>query len=369
MLFHDRAIIDGPARITREGHLVANARVARANNIQDYMPHEIGQPPKADGSPYRIFRPEAEIFAKDSLSSACNRPIVLNHPAGDVTAANWKALSVGDTGGEIMRDGESMVVPVMVMDAAGVTAVRSTHPEFSWGYTAELAMTPGKFGDAAYDGTIHTVRYNHLAAVPSARGGHDLRIIDERTIPEKPAMKIKIGDAEVDLTDGAAVALAVGTLNATLADAQRQVGTLTAELATATTTIEARDGTITALNQKVADAEVTPAKLQALADARAKLITDAKAIAGATLVVDGKTDAEIRKAAVVIKLGDAKAAAMSDAAIEGAFVALIPAGGRDALRDAITGQPVNVNDAEARRDLAHKNMILREQGKPEIKAA
>jgi hypothetical protein len=32
-------------------------------------------------------------------------------------------------------------------------------------------------------------------------------------------MKIKIGDAEVDLSDGAAVALAVGSLNQKLADA------------------------------------------------------------------------------------------------------------------------------------------------------
>jgi len=133
-------------------------------------------------------------------------------------------------------------------------------------------------------------------------------------------MKITIGDAkDVDLSDGAAVALAVGALNTTLTDAQTKVGTLTADLATAKTTIEARDGAIVALTQQVKDAEVTPAKLQQLADARALVIGKAKALHPA-IVVDGKTDVEIRKEAVVAKLGDA-AKDMADAAIEGAFVA------------------------------------------------
>lgn len=354
MLFHDRALIDGPARITREGHFVAKARVARANNVQDYAPHELGLPPKADGSPYRIFRPADAIFAKDSLASALHRPIVIGHPSEDVTAKNWKALSVGDTGGEIMRDGDTMVVPIMVMDAKGVGAVQSTHPEFSWGYEAGIDMTPGTFGDQAYDGSITSPRYNHLAMCPRARGGADLRVQDSLVIiDERPAnisdskertMKIKIGDAEVDLADGAAVALAVGSLNSKLADAEGKVGTLTADLATAKTTIEAKDGEIAALEQKVKDAEVSPEKLQQMADARAQTVIRAKALK-ADLIADGKTDAAIRKEAVTAKLGDA-AKDMSDAAIDGAFTALTKdVKAPDALRDAIAGAPVSVSDA------------------------
>jgi hypothetical protein len=352
MLFHDRAIIDGPARLTKEGHLVANARVAKANNIQDYMPAELKLNPKADGTPYRIFRPAEQVFAKDSVSSAGHRPIVVDHPKEDVDATNWKKLSVGDTGGEVMRDGETMIVPIMVMDAEGVSAARTTHQEFSWGYSADLDMTPGKFGDAEYDGSIANVRYNHLAMCRTARGGSELRIIDERPShlrdQEKPTMKIKIGDAEVDLSDGAAVALAVGTLNQKLTDADTKVGTLTGELTTAKSTIEARDGQIVALEQQVKDAAMTPEKLQQLADTRAKVIDHAKKIGGATIVTDGKTDAEIRKAAVTAKLGD-KAKDMSDAAIEGAFAALVPAGG-DTIRDGLTHQPINVADERSEYD-------------------
>ena len=52
MFFHDRATISGKARITREGYFVADALVAKANNIQDYRAVELG--PMVDG--LRIVR-------------------------------------------------------------------------------------------------------------------------------------------------------------------------------------------------------------------------------------------------------------------------------------------------------------------------
>src|SRR5207237_1320142 len=79
---------------------------------------------------------------------------------------------------------------------------------------------------------------------------------------------------------GAAVALAVGRVTAKLADAEGKVTSLTTDLGTANTTVQTRDGEIVALKQQLKDAEVTPAKLQDMADARAKVLTDAKAIAG-----------------------------------------------------------------------------------------
>lgn len=350
MLFQDRATIDGPARITRDGYLVADALVAQGDNVQDYNPAEIGQPVKADGTPYRIGRESSEVFADEAMASAAHRPITVNHPPKDVTAANWRTLGVGDIGGEITQQGKFLRVPIKMMDAAAITKAQTTHREFSLGYSADLDMTPGKIGDADVDGFMRNIRINHLAIVPTARGGPELRIVDERPAhlrdhQEPKSMKITIGDAkDVDLSDGAAVALAVGALNTTLTDAQTKVGTLTADLATANTTIEARDGTIVALTQQVKDAEVTPAKLQQLADARALVIGKAKTLAP-TLVVDGKTDVEIRKEAVAAKLGDA-ATGMSDAAIEGAFVALT----KDAtVADANTvvplGAPATFSDA------------------------
>ncbi|WP_420139809.1 DUF2213 domain-containing protein [Sphingomonas sp.] len=369
MQFNDRAFIDGPARITREGHFVARARVARANNIQDYQPHELGLPPKADGTPYRIFRPEASIFAKDSLHTALHRPIVMDHPKEDVTAANWKELSVGDTGGEIMRDGDTMVVPIMIMDAKGVAAVQTTHPEFSWGYGADLEMTPGKFGDEAFDGSITPPRYNHLAMCGRARGGSDLRvtdslvIIDERPAhlrdQEKPTMKIKIGDAEVDLSDGAAVALAVGSLNTTLSDALNRATPAESTVAAHVTTIAAKDAEIATLTQAVKDATLTPQQKVEAGKAFAKLVTDAQRIAPTAGITDAMDEATIRKTAVMARLGDA-AKGWTDAQYETSFatsLALIGDAGTDTIRDGLIQQPANIGDARANVASARKTWL------------
>lgn len=358
-IFHDRAKIEGQARITRDGYFVADALVAQADNTQPYTAAELKLEPKADGSPYILGRPATEVFADAALASAAHRPITIGHPGEDVTAANWKRYAVGDIGDEVEQRGKFVRVPVKMMDAEAIRAVRSTHQEFSLGYTADIDMSVKMMGDQAVDGIVRNIRYNHLALVPRARGGDQLRIVDERPAhlrdhQEPKSMKITIGDAkDVDLSDGAAVALAVGALNTTLTDAQTKVGTLTADLVTANTTIEARDGTIVALTQQVKDAEVTPVKLQQLADARAAVIGKAKTLAP-TLVVDGKTDVEIRKEAVAAKLGDA-ATGMSDAAIEGAFVALtkdakvgdantvVPLGAPATFSDAATDYAVDRN--------------------------
>lgn len=343
MQFQDRAFIDGPARITREGHLVATARVAKANNIQDYMPGEIGQPPKADGSPYRIFRPESAVFAKDAIASAAHRPITIDHPAEDVNATNWKSLAVGDTGGEVMRDGDFLRIPVMVMDSRGVEAAQKTHREFSLGYSADLSMVPGKFGDAEYDGSMTNIRVNHLALCGSARGGSELRIIDERPAPKETPMKIKIGDAEVDATNGEAVSIAVGHVMKRMGDAETALATAQTQIADSKKLLDTKDGEIAALKTQLADAVVTPAKLNEMIASRAKVIDAAKAMG---VEPDGdETEADIKKKAVTKKMGDA-AKDMSDAAIDGAF-AVLAKDGATHRHTAPSGQPMQFGDARA----------------------
>ena len=86
--------------------------------------------------------------------------------------------------------------------------------------------------------------------------------------------------------------------------------------------MDAKDGQIAALTKQVADAALTPAKLDALVKDRMAVVDKARKILGDKAVTDGKSEAEIRRAVVVAKLGDEAAKAMSDAAIEGAFATL-----------------------------------------------
>lgn len=362
MLF-DKAHIAGTARITKDGYFVADALVARADNVQDYRASELGLTDRDPTETVRVFRPAAEVFHKDALASLAHRPITLDHPADPVKAGNWKALAVGDVGDEVLRDGEFVRVPIKIMDAAAIDSVRTNRREFSLGYTAEIVAETGVHDGQSYDFTAKTFRYNHLAAVHRARGGESLRIIDERTTPSsgEPSMKIKIGDAEVDATNGEAVRIAVDTLNkklsdgaSALADAQSQVATLTTDAAT-------KDAEIATLKQQVSDSAITPAKLRDAAKAYAGICDKAKAL-GVTFAEDADGDA-IMAAVVNAKLGDAAKDWTADQ-IAVSFATLTKdAKPADPVRDAFKGPIVNVGDAAAVEDAAYQRMVDRLSGK------
>lgn len=423
-MFYDTAQITGSARITKDGSLVAEVYAARTG-IQDYLGAEIDRDNThglRDKGVVKVYRPESEVFQKDSLASYTGAPVTISHPPVPVDATNWRDYGRGEIHGDIVRDGEKVRVPIIVRDHDAVTSATTTHKQISMGYSAEMVFPQdGKHPDGTICDAYQTgIRINHIAFVPSARGGKELTIIDERkplhlltdgiedakawlkkaialhkkhmdgTAPttgpageksqmlmmtqmenalsaldgESPAsrmkmdfnpkellMKIKIGDAEVDATNGDAVRIAVDALNTKLADAQTRASTAETDLATAKTSVVTKDGEIAALNAKLADATVTPEKLQAMADARSKLLDSARAVVPA-LVADGKSDADIRKEVVTAKLGDA-AKDMSDAAIEGAFAVL--ASGTAAVKP--LGTPAVIGDGKTVSDAAYSKSI------------
>src|SRR5690606_23559211 len=121
-----------------------------------------------------------------------------------------------------------------------------------------------EFNGEAYDAVARDIRYNHLAAVRRARGGQDLRIIDERNpaATKEATMKIKIGDAEVDATNGEAVRIAVDALNTKLAASDKRATDAEAEVATLTTDKATLEAKVTTLEKQVADSKLTPEQLR-----------------------------------------------------------------------------------------------------------
>lgn len=299
---HRVEIADG-ARITRDGYLVAEALVARANNIQTYRAAELGLNDREPDAVVRIFRPEEEVFARDALSSLAHRPITINHPAGDVGAENWKRLAVGDTGDEIIRDGERIRVPIKVMDSEAIDSIRTSHREFSLGYNLTLDMTPGEHAGQAYDGVARSIRYNHLAAVRAARGGPELRIVDERPDPkEKAVKKIVLDGLQVDLTDADAVTAAIEKLQGQAKAADEAKDKALADVAALTTDKATLEAKVATLEKQVADAAITPAKLRDAAKAYAVVVGKAKALG--VQIADDMDEPAIMKAVVSAKLGD-----------------------------------------------------------------
>lgn len=353
MLFTDKTTFDG-LKITADGYLVANVRAARTG-IQNYLGSEVGKP---EMSTVRVYRPEAEVFHKDTLASFTHIPITNDHPPESVTADNWKKYGVGDTGEDVARDGETMRVSMMVKDAAAIRAVEGGKRELSCGYNCDLKWESGFTKDGQpYDAVQTNIRGNHLAIVNAARGGPTLKIGDEAM-----TKMIMVDGHSVEMSDAAAIAVAV--LQHKLTDAEMKVATIAAkdtQIATLTATVSAKDGEIAVLKDTATKNVITPALIDAAVTARGLVIDAAKKIVP-TFDATGKTDAEIRKAIVTARLGDA-AATMDDAAIGGAFQALTASTVVDTVRSTYaTVMPTNVvqfdaSKAQATMDAAHAAMV------------
>lgn len=319
----DALTLDRSARICADGCLVAEVFAARTG-MQDYLGAEVdpdGNRFKADQI-VKVYRPESEVFKADSLATFAAAPVTVNHPSSAVDATNWRSLGVGEINGDVVRDGQRVRVPIIVRDAAAVKAATSTHKQLSMGYATELVFpTDGKHPDGTVCDAYQTnLKINHIALVPAARGGPELRVVDERSAPqEQTTMKIKIGDAEVDATNGEAVRIAVDSLNTKLSSFATDKAALETQIATLATDKATLEAKVTTLESQVADAKLTPSQLRDAAKAYAQTCDKAKAL-GVT-VSDEMDEPAIMKAAVSAKIGDA-AAAWNEAQIAASFATL-----------------------------------------------
>lgn len=287
--------------ITPEGFLVAPATIARTG-VQTYRAGELGIG-KDQGlnpmTPVRLHRPAEEVFSPESVASFNNLPITLNHPAGNqVNAKNWRSVSVGDVS-DVVGNGTTLDGKTTVRDGSAVQAVVGGKKYLSGGYTFELDPTPGTAADGSeYDGVMRKIRGNHVAIVDSPRGGPVCRIADSNqkgdtkmrkfvvdgisieiedsttadvfaklqserdTAIQKMAAKVKVGDKEYVIGDGAAIQSAVDGLSKENADLKAK--------------------------------QVTSEQIEKQVATRVKLVGDAQKLV-ADFAADGKTDVQIQR--------------------------------------------------------------------------
>ena len=396
MFFADRLTLDAP-RLTRDGYLVTRARAARQGTYA-YDGAEIdpnNEHGLRDAGIVNVLRDEGTVFDEAAARSFIGKPVTDDHPSSPVTAGNWRDVARGMVMGA-MRDGDYLAFDLLLTDAAAIAKVTDGKRELSNGYSAKI-----EFGDfTAADGTKCAARQtsiagNHVALVDSGRAGPECRIADaaicdaataeiasrllnkltadERTYSGTSNTHkngaTQIGDGRMPHTliiDGLQVTEVSDQAKAAIEKLQGQATAATlakdasdAKVGELTAAVSTKDGEIAVLTQKVKDAEVSPAQLEKLVADRSALIAQAKAI-DPNIVTDGKTEGEIRKAVVSVKLGDA-AKEMNDDAIGGAFALLAKDVKVDPVRDALSGAvPQNIGDAKgeylAARDLARKNL-------------
>lgn len=326
MLVRDGVVLQD-AKTDNEGYLHAFARTARTG-IQEYLGAEVGRP---DLRVVRVYRDEAEVFSKTSLETFSKLPVTVGHPRQPVNAKNWRDLAVGTTGEEVLRDGEYLRIGFKIFDGNAVKAVADGKRELSVGYSCELDWTGGTTADGqSYDAKQVGIVANHIAIVDKGRAGAACRLadgwqaFDDSSITGNRKMKtIVVDGVSVEMEDTAAQVVEKFQRDAAaqLADAKASADKLAGELAAVRTELtaqmEAKDGEIAVLKA----AQLSDEQIEQAAVARADLIAKAKSVLGDGFDGKGKSSAEIRKAVVEKKLGDA-ARDMSDAAIEGAFAAL-----------------------------------------------
>lgn len=344
-------------RRTADGYLTAYPRVARSG-VQIYGGHEIG---RSDIERVRVYRAPEEVFSPDSLQSYAHRPVTLNHPKVPVTAENWQDVARGHTDGEILRDGDFIRVPMVLMDARAIKAFENDTKELSLGYTCDVEFTPGVTADGvSYDAVQKNIRANHLALVSRARGGEKLRMGDEDTVTcghcgkevsatakkcphcgysmkssknagdSKGAIKMKtivVDGVSIELEDGVSADVisralaskgALETQITSLSDALKQEQTKVAE---ATTQSATKDATIATLQTQLKDAEMTPAKLDQMVRDRHEVIVKSRAVLGDALVIDSKSDKEMRRQVVDAKMGET-AKGWNDDMVAASFAAI-----------------------------------------------
>jgi uncharacterized protein len=180
-LLLDRAAEVGGVRMTNAGYMVAQCRVAKANCVQHYHRSELGLPATAPET-IGVLRDESEIFHADSMRSWAFRPLTLDHPPGPVDATNWRAHAVGFIDGHVARDGDYLVLNLMVADADAQQVIRDGRKELSAGYTLDLDWTPGVTPSGEpFHAVARRVRGDHVAAVAKGRAGPECAIaLDDR---------------------------------------------------------------------------------------------------------------------------------------------------------------------------------------------
>lgn len=337
MMLNDAVDVSKP-RLTRDGYLAAEAHVARTG-IQVYLAGELGM----DGDPnrqIRVYRPPEEVFAADAMASYAFRPVTVDHPPQMVDAKNWKEFARGQTGSDVLRDGEFVRVPLVLMDETAIKDWEAGKRELSMGYEMDLEVKDGTTPEGEqYDAVQRNLRMNHLALVARARGGSQLKLGDNTLPTEEPAMPevklttVTVDGLSVETTDAGAQAISKLSKDLTKAndDLDKAKSTHQTEIAAKDAELAKRDAEI----DKLKGSQISDADLDRMVKERGDLIATAKSIADKDYT--GQSAEDIRKTAVTAVLGADAVDGKSAEYIEARFDILAEDASQDPVRRAIKG--------------------------------
>lgn len=162
---------------TPEGYLCVKGIAARTG-VYQYVSTELDLPGPA--RIVNVYRSPEEVFSPDSMATYIDKDVTNDHPGDLVNSNTFREVSVGHVRG-VEREGDNLVVDMIIKDQTAIDEIESGKAELSPGYTAEYVEQPGFAPDGTpYEFVQRDIKINHNAVVDAARAGKVARIFDHK---------------------------------------------------------------------------------------------------------------------------------------------------------------------------------------------
>lgn len=283
--FHGR--LDGRTELG-DGSVRFTARLTRTG-VFDYGDH-------------KELRLSEDVFKQTALDSFRGIAVTAGHIAW-IDAKNWHDYSIGHVGDDVHQDGDFVVASLVVKDAEALAKIDAKElVELSMGYSVDLDRTPGRT-DAGeeYDAIQRNIRGNHAALGPAnwGRAGVAVKLLDGATYaPINMTIEKRIDapgntdqtqkDLEASRAESEALRKERDAARADAAEQRKRADTLEAE----------RDAARTDANKVRTDAVEQKKGEDVRVEARIALLDSARAVLGKDFDAKGKSDREVRIAAL-----------------------------------------------------------------------
>ncbi|MGL5108106.1 MAG: DUF2213 domain-containing protein [Vibrio ordalii] len=177
---------------TEEGFLKVSGRAAKTG-IQEYYAHELELTDREPDAVVKVMRFDGDVFKQSALDSYIGCDLTIEHPDEFVNSETFKSESVGLVTSAV-RDGDFVLVDMIVKDQGAIDAIHGGKVELSTGYECNYEPAPQ---GAGYDFIQRDIRVNHLAITDKARGGSRVRLADSDMLTVDTSAKQKFIDSNL----------------------------------------------------------------------------------------------------------------------------------------------------------------------------
>lgn len=311
-----------------------------------------------------------DILSESTVKSANNKPVTNDHPVDDgenvlVDKTNSTQYVKGFTADNAHVEGDMLKVGLTIMDPQLIDTVQNGgKQELSIGFQTDVEPISGEYNGAKYDSVQRNIQINHVAVVDRAREGHNIRItgdsaqmvVNDTRKEKQMAENEKNAFDDADNTSSNTNPASSNTSSSSnsssssssddkdkqIADLKQQVKDLQAQLASKNSNSSSQDDSDDDDKDKSksksdsVDAEIEKIKKErdmyksqvegdsfnTTIDERIDLIDDAKKILGDSYDFHGKSNHDIKVAAIKKADSTIKVDGMDDSFINGVYAVI-----------------------------------------------